>query len=83
MKKFLIPVTIMVMGAGAAFAGQMVKSFAPVAGHRIGGIGEQPCVDVSQTCSNIPGEACIWQDDNLTPLYTFGETMCGNELYKP
>ncbi|MNK83385.1 hypothetical protein D3C87_1031980 [compost metagenome] len=83
MKKLLIPVTIMVMGAGAAFAGQIAKSFAPAQGHRIGGIGEQPCVDVSQTCNTTPGVACLWEEDDATQLYAEGETMCGQELFKP
>lgn len=83
MKKFFLPVAVVIMAAGAAFGTQLAKNSAPVNGHRIGNIGEAPCVDVTQVCSDIPGDACLWSVDESTPLYQLDGTMCGEELFKP
>ncbi len=83
MKKVLIPVmAVMVMGAGAAFGTQMAKKFAPDDGHRMGNIGEAPCVDVSQKCSETPGAACTWSENSSIQLYQIDGTVCGNELFR-
>ncbi|SHL80251.1 DUF6520 family protein [Chryseobacterium polytrichastri] len=81
MKKFILPVAVILMGAGAAFATKVTTSNrAIVAGYRIDSVNGQ-CIKENQ-CSTIPGETCLWSADNATPLHQLSETMCGEELFK-
>ncbi|MCT2561822.1 DUF6520 family protein [Chryseobacterium herbae] len=83
MKKFIFPVAVILMGAGAAFATKVTTSNrAFVTAYRIDAVSGQ-CIDAKQECSTQTGETCFWSADNVTPLHELSGTMCGEELFKP
>jgi hypothetical protein len=82
MKKFIFPVAVVLMAAGAAFATKVTTSkTAIVSGYRVDAVSGQ-CIKENK-CSTIPGETCVWSADNATPLHQLSDTMCGEELFKP
>ncbi|EJL74419.1 DUF6520 family protein [Chryseobacterium populi] len=85
MRKLILPVTIVLMGTGAAFATKMNSSKRIIVdAYRIDATSGQ-CVDAKQKCSTIFSDACTWSEDNVTPLHAapISPTMCGDELFKP
>ncbi|WP_412468740.1 DUF6520 family protein [Pedobacter sp. KLB.chiD] len=83
MKRMIIPVAIVLMGAGAAFATKAAKNAqVNVDAYRIDGAGQ--CVFADQQCSTSGTEACTWAGDNSTPLSDapISATMCGDPLFK-
>lgn len=89
MKKLIIPVILVCLGTGAAFAtnaNSSKKGTTSISGYRQINVGpsETACLDVRQTCSDVEGDICTWNADNATPLYEFDNpSMCGHVLYKP
>lgn len=79
MKKLILPVAVILMGAGAAFATKSGKTLI-VDGYRVDAVSGQ-CIKENK-CSTIPGETCVWSVDGATPLHELSETMCGDELFK-
>lgn len=85
MKKFILPVAVVLMAAGAAFATNVAKSGnkSLVDAYRIDAI-TGDCIRVQQQCETTPGLTCTWSVDGSTPLHQLNpsETMCGDELFK-
>ncbi len=88
MKKILIPVAVLMMGAGAAYATKAVNSSprAEVTGYRIvdQGGGQFSCESTPKTCvtENI-SQVIGWNDGTATyNLHQLSGTMCANELYE-
>ncbi len=85
MKKLFLPVTIMLLSAGTAFATYANDEEASmVPAYRIDpdtGL----CESAGQICSTVFGDVCTWSVDNVTPLHNapISATECGNILYKP
>lgn len=87
MKKLIIPVILVSLGTGAAFATSAKSNDinAPVAAYQILELGpnQTVCVNAEQTCSDIEGEICTWSEDENVQLHRFDTpTMCGDFLYK-
>jgi hypothetical protein len=84
MKKFIFPVAVILMGAGAAFATKATTSKnAIVDAYRIDAVTGQ-CIEAQQQCSTEQGATCTWTGDGVTPLHDapLSSTMCGEELFK-
>ncbi|WP_288244003.1 DUF6520 family protein [uncultured Chryseobacterium sp.] len=86
MKNLMIPVVLILMGTGAAFASKAAKGNAamitPV--YRIDAASGL-CEQVNQTCSDIQGDVCTWSADGTTALHDVptSPTECGRVLFKP
>lgn len=82
----MIPVVLILMGTGAAFASKAAKGNAamitPV--YRIDAASGL-CEQVNQTCSDIQGDVCTWSADGTTALHDVptSPTECGRVLFKP
>lgn len=86
MKKFILPLAVVAIGAGSAFATNTAdaKDAAIVPAYRMdpeSGL----CVLANQNCSTVSGAVCRWSADGITPLHDepAGPTECGRELFKP
>ena len=86
MKKFMIPVVLVLMGTGAAFAtkanSNSTKSL--VNGYRID-IESGECFSTGQQCETVGIEPCQWIADpnvHLVDEISANPTMCGQELFK-
>jgi len=86
MKKLMIPVALILMGTGAAFATKAAKGnlalITPT--YRIdpnSGL----CVQENQTCSTVESTVCKWSVDGVTPMHDLPKspTECGDVLFKP
>jgi hypothetical protein len=85
MKKMILPVTVLLLGTGAAFATKMNSSKRIIVdAYRIDAVSGQ-CVTAQQKCSTTPGDPCTWTENPSVILHELptGETMCGDELFKP
>lgn len=85
MKKLILPVTLVLLGTGAAFATKMNNGKrAIVDGYHIDATSGQ-CITDRQKCSNTFGEPCTWAENPSVTLLAapVTPTMCGNELFKP
>ncbi|MBN9312955.1 MAG: hypothetical protein BGO40_10695 [Chryseobacterium sp. 39-10] len=88
MKKIVLPVILIIVGTGSAFATMMAKkSMTAVNGYKIinTGGGQFTCEDVGQKCSTTAvGDYCRWSSDNNVILHEIDspETMCGDPLYE-
>ena len=83
MKKFFIPVALIIMGTGAAFASSN-SATTVVNGFRIGNAGEAPCVEVPKDCETInTGVVCTYDDGWTTHnLKQLNGSMCVQDLYE-
>lgn len=86
MKKLMIPVALVLMGTGAAFAGKAVNGSKDMISptYRVdenSGL----CLEVDQTCSEMPGDVCTWSGDGVSVLHKTqtSPTECGAILFKP
>lgn len=82
MKKLLIPVLTVVVGIGAAFAGNQVsKSSKIIPTYRIEGT---QCVEVNQDCDNGGDFLCTLDGASSVQLYQFklNETTCSTEMHR-
>lgn len=86
MKKLMIPVALVLMGTGAAFATNAANGSKTMISptYRVdenSGL----CVQVNQTCSEIPGDVCTWSGDGVSVLHDapVSPTECGAILFKP
>lgn len=85
MKKLILPVTLLLLGTGAAFATKMNNSRRVITdGYHINAVTGQ-CVTDRQKCTTDPGAPCTWSEDPSVTLLAapISPTMCGNELFKP
>ncbi len=88
MKKFLIPVVLILVGTGSALATNVAKktSKALVPAYRIVSVagGQFQCQNADQQCSDVNnGIVCKWEVDGTTDLHNEGSgTMCGSELFE-
>ncbi len=87
MKRFIIPVALVLISTTAAFANQASKKSekAIVDAYVIDQVTGK-CVETSQRCSTDPGPVCTWNVDGSSHLYAFDGsevTMCGQELSEP
>lgn len=83
MKKLILPVAVVLLGTGAAFATKMNSSKRSlIDAFRIDAVSGQ-CINAQQKCSTIPADPCTWTEDFSVFLHRPGTTMCGDELYKP
>lgn len=83
-KSFALPVAIVLLGVGAAVAGNKAKSLdASEPGYYFDSSQGQ-CVSAGVQCSTTSGPACTWTDANRIThnLSQSGPTMCGDPLYK-
>lgn len=82
MKKFILPVAMVVFGAGAAFAtSQEANAQATIQkGYRITSNPAQPCVQSSKMCSTIPSPY-LCKEGGVT-LHQLNGTSCGNNLFE-
>ena len=84
LKSIILPVAVVLLGVGAAVAGNTAKSLdEPVPGFYFD-TSQGQCVSTGEQCSTISGQACTWKDgNNITHnLSRSGPTMCGAPLYK-
>ncbi|MBT2559833.1 hypothetical protein J7E50_18080 [Pedobacter sp. ISL-68] len=84
MKKFIFPVAVILMGAGAAFATKAGTSKnVLIDAYRIDAVSGK-CINAEQQCSTLGNETCTWTADSVTPLHEepISSTMCGEELFK-
>lgn len=82
MKKILMPALIVAMGAGAAFAGNLVsKSAKAIPTYRIDAQTLQ-CVPVDQDCDEGGSFVCKWDAGDGSQLHRvqMSETQCSQEL---
>lgn len=86
MKKLLIPVAVVLLGTGGAFATKIAKdSRVEVTGYRFGNVGEAPCVVTPQRCETMnTGNLCTWTDENNIShdLKQLSGSACGVDLYE-
>lgn len=78
-----MPALIVAMGAGAAFAGNLVsKSSKVIPTYRIDA--NNQCVQVNQDCNDLGNIMCTWDGDGTSQLYQFkdSETTCSQELHR-
>jgi len=83
MKKFFIPVALIIMGTGAALASSN-SAKTVVNGFRIGNAGEAPCVEVPKDCETInTGVVCTYVEGSTTHnLKQLNGSMCVLDLYE-
>jgi hypothetical protein len=81
----LLPVALVLIGAGAAFATNAAKnsnSMTVTGYYKDSTTGE--CKRSPVECTDVQGDLCTWQDGSTThSLYLFNGTRCTIELYKP
>ncbi|SEW24406.1 hypothetical protein SAMN05421841_1798 [Chryseobacterium wanjuense] len=85
MKKLILPVTLLLLGTGAAFATKMNSSKRIlVDAYRIDAVSGR-CVTANQKCSTVQSDPCTWNENSSIFLHDapLTQTMCGDELYKP
>lgn len=85
MKKFVMPVFVLLLGTGAALSTQSFKKAekATVIGYRIDQSNpEQPCVNTGIECSTVQSPF-ICDDGMGNELRELVGTSCPNLLYKP
>lgn len=85
LKTFFLPVTIIMMGVGAAFATNAAKnSQTTVDGYYFDNTSGQ-CVNKHIECSTDFGTACTWKDANNIDhnLRMLNGTSCPMQLYRP
>lgn len=83
-KSLILPAAIVLLGVGAAIAGNSAKSLdASVPGYYFDS-SQGKCISVGVQCSTTSGQACTWTDANEIShnLSREGATMCGDPLYK-
>lgn len=83
----MIPVVLILMGTGAAFATKADNDSkkALQAGYRID-IESGECINANQQCETVGLEPCEWTGDSNVHLvqgFSANPTMCGEELFKP
>lgn len=88
MKKLILPVAIIGLAVGAAYATQKAQSSAmvPAIGHRIGNVGENPCEVTPKQCDTQGAVTCTWFDitTGMThDLKLLSGTSCEQPLYEP
>lgn len=84
MKKFILPVAVVLLGTGAALSTQSFKkaNSTIVEGYRINQSNpEQECENTHVECSTESGAVC--EDAMGNSLREFNGTSCPNLLYKP
>lgn len=83
MRKFIIPVILVMTGAGAAFATNVNKapSSTIVDGYRKTSDPMHPCDNSKIECSTVETTVCT--DALNVPLYDFNGSGCPSQLYKP
>ncbi|MNK41009.1 hypothetical protein D3C87_596670 [compost metagenome] len=83
MKKFFIPVALIIMGTGAALASSN-SAKTVVNGFRIGNAGEAPCVETPKDCETInTGAVCTYVEGSASyNLKQLNGSMCVADLYE-
>ena len=83
MKKFILPVTLFIFGAGAAFATNTAQKqeTAIVKGYRITSDEMAPCERTEVDCTTVPTPN-LCTDGSLT-LHQIDGTSCGSDLFEP
>ncbi|MDV3925517.1 hypothetical protein CMT52_01800 [Elizabethkingia anophelis] len=84
MRKLILPVTVLLIGTGAAFATNFAKQNKAVfEGYRIDtSTPERECINMHVECSDVP-TPFLCTDGSGNQLYQLEGTDCPNELYKP
>ena len=85
MKKLMIPVALILMGTGAAFATKAAKGNAAITPTYRIDQNSGLCVAENQTCSTVENTVCKWSGDGVTPMHAapISPTECGAVLFKP
>lgn len=83
-RNFILPVAILMLGAGAAFATNSAEDVDLLLekGYRYDSVTKK-CISTNVDCSHLPNPACTWSGQ---PLYRFDplqQTMCGIQLNQP
>jgi len=83
----MIPVVLILMGTGAAFATKANSDSkkALQLGYRID-IESGECIAANQQCETVGDQPCEWSVDtdvHLVQGFSANPTMCGEELFKP
>jgi hypothetical protein len=87
LKNLLLPVAVVLIGAGAAFATNTAKGTnnTLVRGYYIDNSNNQ-CIASSQMCSSETGDICTWTDPATSVSHNLRQlegTSCGIVLFKP
>ncbi|MCQ9634171.1 hypothetical protein MP477_04285 [Chryseobacterium sp. WG23] len=85
MRKILIPVAVLLMGAGAAYAGKADKAAKAIVDGYVFDNSQNLCVNTHEDCSTVASdEACTWSENTSITLrqQPSSGTMCGNPLFK-
>lgn len=86
MNKLFIPVVLVLLGTGGAFATKISNdSQVEVTGYRFGDVGEAPCVVTPQRCETMnTGNLCTWTDaqNSVHELKQISGSECGVDLYE-
>lgn len=86
-KKIALPVAILLMGAGSAYATTAFKSSkVDMQGYRFdpaAPVGEK-CILTEKQCTTNPGDVCTWSDASGTHNLSqnIDGTSCGNQLFE-
>lgn len=87
MRKIALPLTVLLLGAGSAYATTAFKSKkVDMQGYRFDPLAPagQKCVLTEKQCTDVIGEVCTWTDasgsHNL--FQNIDGTSCGNQLYE-
>ena len=87
MRKIALPVAILLLGAGSAYATTALKSETmDFQGYRydpLAPVGQQ-CTSVEKTCSDIEGDICTWTDAAGTHnlFKNIEGTSCEGQLFE-
>jgi hypothetical protein len=87
LKNVLLPIVIVLIGAGTAFAGKVSKNTADsiVPGYLFNS-STGKCEQKRSNCSTSGSQYCTWMDANQRPHVLsekINETTCGDDLFEP
>lgn len=84
LKNLLLPVAVVLIGAGAAFATNAESDDrSNQNGYFVDSLSGD-CIESPMECSTVPGELCTWNDgSNTHALFQISGTTCQSPLYKP
>lgn len=87
-KNFILPVAVILIGAGGALATNSVESSETLLekGYRYDPTASVKCIMTNVNCSTIPNPVCTWVDGNDKSHLLFrykNSTECGIQLYQP
>lgn len=83
-RNFILPVAVLLIGAGAAFATNSSKDAELLLekGFRYDSVTKK-CIATNVDCSHLPNPVCTWSGQPLYRLDVSQPTMCGIQLNQP